>query len=324
MKNKLNNKTVLVTGGAGFIGSNMCQGLLELGAKVVCFDNLSTGKLSNIQEFKQNKKFKFIKGDTNNLKDIKRVFDNYRIDYVFHYAAMVGVDRTLANPLGVLQDIEGIKNVLNFSLRDKIKKVVYSSSSEIYGEAQEVPEREDSTPFNTRIPYAIVKATGENYLKAYFKIYHLPTVNLRFFNVYGPKQSEDFVVSKFIKQTILGKPMTILGDGKQTRDFVFIKDNINATLQVLQNSKINGESINIGTGEEVSILNLAKKIIQVSNKKNLKIKFLPARKEGDVERRCPDITKMKKLLKYTPKYSLDQGLKIIYQWLKTKNYETQK
>jgi len=307
--------TILITGGAGFIGLNLCKKFLDLDMKVIVFDNLSTGKIKNITEFIPIKNFKFIKGDANSFKDIKKIFDNYKIDYVFHYAAMVGVERTLKNPLGVFEDIDGIKYILELSQKHKIKKVVYSSSSEVYGEPTEIPEKEDSTPLNARLPYANVKAIGENYLKAYFNTYHLPTVSLRFFNVYGPKQSKDFVVSKFIRQAILQKPLIIFGNGKQTRDFVFIEDNIKASVKTLYTNKVDGHAINIGTGKAISIKNLAEKIIKITGSKS-KITFLPPRKEGDMERRCPDITKMKKKLNYIPKHSIDNGLKVTYNWFK--------
>jgi UDP-glucose 4-epimerase len=318
LSKKLKNAIVLVDGGAGFIGSSMCRKLISLGSFVICFDNLSTGSFKNIEDLKENKNFVFIKGDVNKLFEINQVFEKFKIDYVFHYAAIVGVKRTLAEPLKVLGDLEGIKNILHLSRIYKIKKVIYSSSSEVYGDPVEFPQKEDSTPLNTRLPYALIKGIGESYFENFYKKYRLPTTNLRFFNVYGPSQNYTpygFVTAIFIKQALNNEELSVFGDGSQTRDFVFIEDNINPTLSALISSESNGQSINIGTGKEVSILELAKKIINIS-KKNLKIKFCPSRKIGDMKGRRPDITKMVNILKYKPEYEIEMGLKSTYNWYK--------
>lgn len=318
IKNKLKNSTCLVTGGAGFIGSSMCKKLLEYGAKVICVDNLSSGSIENIKKLRENENFIFFCADVNTLDEIIDFFNWYKIDYVFHYAAMVGVKRTLENPLEVLKDIDGFKNILELSRLYKIKKIIFSSSSEVYGEPVEFPQKEDSTPLNAKLPYALVKSIGEVYFKSYYKKYKLPIVNLRFFNVYGPKQNSTpygFVTTIFLNQAINNKSLTIFGNGYQTRDFIFIDDNINATLQALLSSKCNGETINIGNSKAITILELAKKIIKISGKK-LNIKFCSSRKIGDVKGRRPDISKMKKI--YTPIYNIDKGLKITYKWYNDK------
>jgi len=312
----LKNAVVLVDGGAGFIGSSMCKLLLENNAKVICFDNLSSGSLDNIKEFKSNANFVFVKGDVNNINDIAQVFSNCKIDFVLHYAAIVGVERTLSNPFAVLNDLEGIKNILALSRQHNVAKVVFSSSSEIYGDPIKLPEHEDISPLNTRLPYALIKGMGEAYFENYYKQYKLPTVCLRFFNVYGPKQNTTpygFVTAIFIKQALNGQDLTVFGNGKQTRDFVYIDDNLNATLCVLTSTKCNGQTINIGTGKETQILELAKKIIKISGK-NLKIQFCPSRKVGDMKRRRSDITKMQTLLGYSPKCTLTNGLESTYKW----------
>lgn len=315
MKN-LKDSTILVTGGAGFIGSSMCKKLLECGANIICFDNLSTGVLENVSVFKDNAKFLFIEGDTNNTDDLRIIFNAYHIDYVIHYAATVGVERTLENPFAVLNDLEGIKNVLSLSKKHNIQKVIFSSSSEIYGDPIKLPENEDASPLNTRLPYALIKGMGEAYFENYYKKHNLPTTCLRFFNVYGPKQNTTpygFVTAIFIKQALNGQDLTVFGDGRQTRDFVYIDDNLNATLKALTSSESNGQSINVGTGKETQILALANKIIKISGK-DLKIQFCPSRKMGDMKRRCSDITKMTALLGYAPKCKLVDGLEITYKW----------
>lgn len=310
---QLKNKTILITGGAGFIGSHLSEALLGHGGSVVCFDDLSTGSKENVNDFLQNKNFTFINGDANKRDDLKKVFEKYKIDYVFHYAARVGVLRTLERPLEVLRDIDGIKHILELSRMHKIKKVIFSSSSEVYGEPVEIPEREDGH-LNAKLPYATVKLIGEHYMKAYYEKYHLPTCSLRFFNVYGPRQESSaygFVTGVFIRQVLGGKPITIFGDGTQTRDFVFIEDNIAASFIALFNKNTNGHAINIGTGRPVTILELAERINALSDKK-AKIKFMPSRL--DILHRFPDVEKMHALLPYSATISLDEGLRKTFDW----------
>ena len=301
--------SVLVTGGAGFIGSNLCRKLVEKGDTVTCFDNLSTGLMDNISALKKEKNFKFVKGDANK-KDIEAVFKKHSFDYVFHHAAVVGVKRTEEKPLDVLGDINGIRNILELSRKHDIKKVIYASSSEIYGQPVEIPEREDGI-INPKIPYASVKLLGEKLLQGYYSKYGLRTTSLRLFNAYGPYQNSSpygFVVSIFIRQTLSNKNPTVFGDGKQTRDFVFVEDNINATIKALESKEADGRVINIGSGKETTVLKLAETVIRLCNKKNLKPEFLPERKD-EILRRCADIRRMKELLGYETKFSLEQGIK---------------
>lgn len=312
----LKNKIILVTGGAGFIGSHLAERLLDLGAKVLVVDNFSTGREENLKDVLSNRNLKVIKGDVNNFGNFKKVFEKYKIDYVFHYAAVVGVKRLEEEPMLMLNDIEGIKNILNLSLANKIKKLIFASSSEVYGEPFSLPEKEDGV-HNPRDVYALVKLIGENLIQIYHEKYGFPGCALRFFNVYGPRQNSSaygFVVGIFMEQVMRKKSPTIFGDGHQTRDFIFVKDNVEAAICALLNRKTNGQIINIGIGCQTTILDLAEKIIRLSANK-LKVKFLPTRKI-DIRYRCPDTTKMKKLLKFTPRCSLEQGLKLTYDWYK--------
>ena len=286
---------ILVTGGAGFIGSGIAAKLaLDSTNFVVIVDNLHTGSLEKLPHT-QHDNMKFIKADVNDFQDISSIFNSYRFDYVFHFAALVGVKRTLEYPVMVLNDITGIRNILNLSKNTGVKRVYFSSSSEVYGEPVEFPQNEHTTPLNSRLPYAIVKNVGEAYLRAYKQEYDLEFTIFRFFNTYGPKQSKDFVMSKFLYAAIHNKDITIYGDGSQTRTFCYIDDNVDACLSAFYNSKMINDVVNIGTDDEISILELAHKMIDVTGSKS-QIVHLPALKEGDMTRRCPDNSKMKELL----------------------------
>jgi UDP-glucuronate decarboxylase len=305
---KMANK-ILVTGGAGFVGSCLAEKLAENKSNlVVIVDNLHTGTHTKLPKSKHDN-VRFIKADVNYFKDISSIFFAHQFDYVFHYAALVGVKRTLANPALVLRDLEGIKNILTLSKNTGVKRVFYSSSSEVYGEPVEFPQNEHTTPLNSRLPYAIVKNVGEAYLRAFKQEYDLDFTIFRFFNTYGPKQSSDFVMSRFLHAAMHHKDITIYGDGMQTRTFCYIDDNIDATVNGFYKNKFINDVVNIGSDNEITILDLAKKVIKLTNSKS-KLIHLPALKEGDMTRRCPDIHKMKKLLnrKMT---SLDEGIKIL-------------
>jgi UDP-glucuronate decarboxylase len=303
---------ILVTGGAGFIGSSLAEKLSQLDdTLIVIVDNLSTGQKEKIPTNDKNN-IKFIKCNVNVESEITSVFHAFPFDYVFHYAAMVGVERTLKNPVEVLKDIDGIKNVLNLSKNTGVKRVFYASSSEVYGEPVEFPQNEDTTPLNSRLPYAIVKNVGEAYLKSFKQEFDLDYTIFRFFNTYGIKQSSDFVISKFIAAAKKGEDITINGDGSQTRTFCYIDDNVEATVNTLLSNDFINDTINIGNNIEVSILDIAKKIIALTNSSS-KTVHLPPLKEGDMTRRHPDISKMKKILN-RELISLDDGLnKIIKQ-----------
>ncbi len=297
---------ILVTGGAGFIPSCIAEKLAEKKENyIVVVDNFLTGNPSKIPTSTHNN-VKFIKGDVNNFQDISGVFYAYQFDYVFHYAAMVGVKRTQENPVSVLEDITGIKNVLTLCKNTGVKRVYFSSSSEVYGEPVEFPQNEHTTPLNSRLPYAIVKNIGEAYLKSFKQEYDLDYTIFRFFNTYGPKQSKDFVISKFISAALKGEDITIYGDGSQTRTFCFIDDNITATTNAFYQNKFVNDVVNIGGDTEMPILEVAKLIIKLTNSSS-KIVHLPALKDGDMTRRRPDTTKMRQLLDKEP-LTLEQGL----------------
>lgn len=318
---QLQGKSVLVTGGAGFIGSHLTERLLKEGARVIVFDDLSTGKLSNLDSVKEDPNFKFIEGDVCVYDDIRDVFLMNDIDYVFHLAAVVGVKRVQETPLICFKDIDGYKNILDLSLIKGVKKIVYSSSSEAYGEPVSLPEREDGVHNpGTRDTYALAKLVGENMFLGYNDQRGLPATALRFFNVYGPRQESSaygFVTGVFIRQVLDNKSPTVYGDGMMTRDFIYIDDNIEAQIRALLSDKTNGQVINVGMGRQTTILDLAEKIIQISGK-DIQPEFVTS-KRTDIRYRCPDVTKMKELIDFMPQVGLDEGLKRTFDWYK-KNY----
>jgi UDP-glucose 4-epimerase len=297
--------TILITGGAGNVGSALATALSEnTNHHVVIVDNITTGSLDKIPE---RPNVSFIKADVNKYQDVVAVFGRYNFEYVFHYAAVVGVQRTLENPMMVLEDIEGIKNILQLSKNTGVQRVFYSSSSEVYGEPFEFPQNEHTTPLNSRLPYAIVKNVGEAFFRSYHQEYGLDYTIFRFFNTYGPNQSEDFVVPKFIKAALENEPISIYGDGSQTRSFCFVDDNIATCIKAMQGDAHVNDVLNVGSDIEMTILELAETIIKITNS-NSEIKFLPALVEGDMTRRCPDTTKMKQLLG-RELISLEDGIK---------------
>jgi UDP-glucuronate decarboxylase len=290
----MSKTNILISGGAGNVASALANKLAENSDNfIIIVDNLSTGSITKVPK-KEN--VKFIKADTNNYNDIVPIFGRYNFDYVFHYAAVVGVKRTLENPIMVLNDIEGIKNVLTLSKNSGVKRVFYSSSSEVYGEPFEIPQNENTTPLNSRLPYAIVKNVGEAFFKSYYQEYGLEFTIFRFFNTYGPNQSEDFVVPRFIKAALKSEPIYLYGDGLQTRSFCYVDDNVETCIQAMQSTDCVNDVLNVGSDIEMTILDLAKKIIHITNSKS-DIIHLPALEEGDMTRRCPDTSKMKNILK---------------------------
>lgn len=299
-------RNILITGGAGNIGASLARRLvLNPDNTVISIDNLLTGSASKLPH-SRHKNFKFIKADVNEFREISTIMTSLKFDYVFHYAAVVGVQRTLDNPALVLHDIHGIENILDLSKNTGVRRVFFSSSSEVYGEPFEIPQREDTTPLNSRLPYAIVKNVGEAFFRTYKKEYNLDYTIFRFFNTYGPLQSTDFVISKFISQAKIGENITIYGDGSQTRTFCHISDNLDFTERVLYMDTGINETINVGSDEEYSILDLAHKIISLTNSQS-RIIHLPPLKEGDMTRRRPDVTRMLAILdrSLTP---LDKGI----------------
>ena len=274
-------RKILVTGGAGFIASSLAERLIEDPENfVVIIDNLSTGHIGKLPKSKFNN-LKFIKGDVNNVNIITEIMLSFKFDFVFHYAAVVGVQRTLENPLLVLGDISGLKNILELSKNTGVQRIYFSSSSEIYGEPVDFPQNEHTTPLNSKLPYAIVKNVGEAFLRSYYLEYGLEYTIFRFFNTYGPRQSTSFVISQFLNQALQNKVISIFGDGLQTRTFFYIDDNVDVCLNAFYKNLFVNDVVNIGGDQQIAIIDLAKLIIELSGSGS-KIEFLPSLKEGDM------------------------------------------
>ena len=298
---------ILITGGAGHVGASLANKLSEKdNVSIVILDNLSTGKKQNLL-LREN--IKFIEGDINKISGMEAMLKEQPFNYIFHYSAVVGVQRTQDHPLLVFDDIDGIKNILSIALQHSTQRVYFSSSSEVYGEPVEIPQHEMTTPLNSKIPYAIVKNVGESFLRSYQKEFNLNYTILRFFNTYGPLQSDDFVITRFIKLALENEDLIIYGDGAQTRTFLHVDDNINFTIECLENNYFNNDVVNLGSDEEMRIDALAEKVIEMTNSKS-KIKFIAPLEEGDMSRRKPDLNKFRSV--YQGRLvSIDEGIRYL-------------
>src|SRR4051812_45854137 len=248
---------ILVTGGAGNVGSALVEKLIaDPNNFVVIVDNLSTGFTSKLPPENADN-WKFINANVNNFNDISAIMLSFNFDYVFHFAAVVGVIRTQENPVDVLKDIDGIKNILDLSKNSSVKHVYFSSSSEVYGEPVELPQNEHRTPLNSRVPYAVVKNVGECFFRTYWQTFQLPYTIFRFFNTYGPNQSTDFVVARFLACALNNRDITIYGDGTQTRTFTYVDDTVNVCTRIFNDRLLMNDVINIGNDELMTVKDLA-------------------------------------------------------------------
>jgi len=302
---KMNGRKVVITGGAGFIGSNLAE---ELAANnnVVIIDDLSTGRKENIAGLIQKDNVGFIQGSILDLKLLQKSFRG--VDFVFHQAALPSVPRSIEDPRASNDtNITGTLNVLLAARDNKIKKVVYASSSSVYGDTPTLPKSEDM-PTNPQSPYALTKLVGEYYCRIFHQIYRLPTICLRYFNVYGPRQDPSSqyaaVIPKFIARVLRGNPPIIYGDGEQTRDFTYIKDVVLANIVAAQGDDTG--IFNIGRGERNSINHLAQAILSIMGKDLPPVYESPL--PGDVKHSLADISRAGKI-GYNPEYDLEAGLK---------------
>jgi UDP-glucose 4-epimerase len=300
---------ILLTGGAGFIGSALLERLIkDKDNFVVAIDNLLTGNINKVPKSIYGN-LKFIKADVNNRDELTTIMTGFHFDYVFHLAAVVGVKRTLEFPVSVLEDLVGFKNIMELSKNTGVRRVYFSSSSEVYGEPVELPQNEDTTPLNSKLPYAIVKNAGEAFLRSYEREFGLEYTIFRYFNTFGPKQSKSFVISKFIILALNNDDITIYGNGMQTRTFCYIDDNVDACVDIFYKNKFINDVVNIGNDFEITILDLAKTIIKLTKSKS-KIVFLSELKEGDMPRRHPDLGKMQDVFSKNH-ITLEEGIKRI-------------
>ncbi len=307
--NECKGKKILVTGGAGFIGSNLVD-KLSPNNKVVVLDNLFSGLLSNLEKSKD--RITFVKGDVLDKALVKDIVAE--VDYIFHLAAHVGNIRSIKDPAFDLEvNIRGTLNLLEACRNSNVKRLVYSSSGAIFGEAKYLPIDEEH-PLNPESPYAVSKLAAEKYCFAFHKVYGVPTTALRYFNVYGPRQDTSEyanAISIFLSRTREGKPLTIFGDGKQTRDFIFIEDVVKANILAATHPSAVGEIFNIATGRENSIEQLVNFIKQVSAKESQVIYAAP--RAGEVKYSRANIEKAQRLLGYNPETNLKEGLILTWQ-----------
>jgi UDP-N-acetylglucosamine/UDP-N-acetylgalactosamine 4-epimerase len=307
--------TFLVTGGAGFIGSNIVEAILKLGYSVRVLDNFSTGKRENIKEFIRNTNFKLIEGDVRHIETCRRACEN--IDYVLHQAAWGSVPRSIEMPLEYEDiNIKGTLNMMIAARDSSVKRFVYASSSSVYGDEPSLPKVEGREG-KLLSPYAITKKVDEMYAKNFYELYALETVGLRYFNVFGKRQDPhsyySAVIPKFIKALINNESPTVNGDGMQSRDFTYVENVIEANLKACIAPKdICGEVCNIAYGGREYLIDLYNKLCELLNK-DIQPNYGPDRK-GDIKHSNANIEKAKHLLKYEPSYDLGQGLKHAIDW----------
>lgn len=308
--------SILVTGGAGFIGSHLVEELLKNGFKVTVIDNLSNGKLQNLNHARKSPKFFFVKGDVLNDHDCIKVSKN--IDIVFHLACL-GVRHSIHSPIDNHKiNAEGTIRVLEAARRNNVKKFFYISSSEIYGGVDTFPIKEAVIPKPFTV-YGASKLAGEHYSYAYYKCYGLNTIILRIFNNYGPRAHFEGDAGELIPRTIVNaifdKPPIIFGDGKATRDFFYVKDTAKALVSLINRLDLPGEIINIGTGVEMTVVDVVKTILKIMHKQKLRIKFLKSR-PADVPRLWVNADKFYHLQKFQPSCSFEEGLKDTIEYYK--------
>ena len=311
------NRVFLVTGGAGFIGSNLCEALLRFGCKVRCLDDLSTGKYENVELFLNNPNYQFIKGDIKNL-DTCMIACN-EVDYVLHQAAWGSVPRSIEKPVFYCaNNIAGTLNMLEAARKNGVKKFVYASSSSVYGDEPNLPKKEGREG-NLLSPYAVSKRANEEWAKQYTKHYGLDTYGLRYFNVFGRRQDPNgayaAVIPRFIRQLLNGETPTINGDGLQSRDFTYIENVIEANLKAcLASHDVAGEAFNIAYGGREQLIDIYNGLTKALGI-DVKPKYGPDR-AGDIKHSNADISKARELLGYDPEWSFDRGIKEAIDWYK--------
>lgn len=309
------NSVFLVTGGAGFIGSNLCEAILKMGYKVRCLDDLSTGKQANVDLFLDDPNYTFIKGDIKDLDTCMAACEG--VDYVLNQAAWGSVPRSIEMPLVYERNnIMGTLNMMEAARQQKVKKFVYASSSSVYGDHPVLPKKEGQEG-NLLSPYALTKRVDEEFAKLYTKLYGLDTYGMRYFNVFGRRQDPDgayaAVIPKFIKQLMNDEAPTINGDGMQSRDFTYIENVIEANLKAcLASHEAAGNVFNIAYGGREYLIDIYHSLTKALGK-DIEPKFGPDR-AGDIKHSNADISKAREMLGYDPDYDFDSGLKLAIDW----------
>jgi len=313
---------ILITGGAGFIGSHLCEKYTKEGHTVLCLDNFMSGNLTHIRHLLDYRNFKLVKGDIRDFDLLEKIMRD--VDVVLHLAAQIHVDRSYIEPkLTYDVNVMGTQNVLEVARMYDAKKVIHASTSEVYGSALYVPI-DEKHPLNAPHPYGASKIAADRMCYAYIQTYGMDISIVRLFNVFGPRQRDvgyGGVISIFTRRVLSNVPPIIYGDGTQTRDYTYIKDAVRAYDLVLNHNEPITEPINFGTGKEVSISDLADKIIELCGKKG---EIEPVHVEpriGEVKRLIADATKAKNMLGWEPKYKLEEGLKEFIQWYKNYGFE---
>ncbi len=304
----------LITGGAGFIGSNIAKRLVRDGESVRVIDNFSTGKKNNIDEIKD--KIDVIEGDIRDTESVLKAVKD--VDFIIHQAALPSVPRSIKDPVTANDvNVTGTLNLLNAAKNSKIKRFVYASSSSVYGDTPILPKREDMPP-NPQSPYAVTKLTGEYYCSVFYKVYGLPTVSLRYFNVFGPYQDPESqyaaVIPKFINSVLHHNSPVVYGDGEQSRDFTFIDNVVDANILSCRNDKSSGKVLNIACGNRYTLNRLLTEVSYLTgNKANPQ--FIEPR-SGDIRHSQADISSARELIGYRPKIDFREGLKRTVEWFK--------
>jgi dTDP-glucose 4,6-dehydratase len=308
---------ILVTGGAGFIGSHIVDRLLSEDFEVTAYDDMSFGRPENLSQNKCRKEFHFVRGDIRDCKLLRNTLKN--VDAVFHEAALVSVARSIKEPLLTNDlNIVGTLNVLKAASDQGVKRFVFASSAAVYGNTPSKKISEDVAP-NPVSPYGVSKVTGELYAKYFYKVHGLETVSLRCFNAYGPRQTLDSqspysgVITIFLNKLLSGVSPTIFGDGEQTRDFVYVEDVVQANMLALNSKNAAGEIFNVGNGVSVSVNEVAETLNNILKKKHLKTVHVSPRR-GDIRHSCADITKAKETLGYKPNFSFEEGIRKLVEW----------